>query len=163
LFFYVLIGVDPSPRRLPPFAALALLLIVMPFHAFFSIAIMSSSTPLGGDFFSRLDRPYQTDLLADQDLGGSLSWALGELPILLVLLAVFVQWLRSDAREARRIDRREDRKAAGESDLDAYNRYLARLHAADERAAASREDRSGGAKSGSAAPSTNSEGLGNSD
>jgi cytochrome c oxidase assembly factor CtaG/putative copper export protein len=134
LFFYVLVGVDPSPRRLPPFARLALLLIVMPFHAFFSIAVMSSSTPFGEDFFSRLNRPYQQDLLADQNLGGSLSWALGELPIIAVVAAIFIQWLRSDAREAKRLDRRADQQAPGDSDLDAYNRYLSELHAADERA-----------------------------
>ena len=132
LFFYVLIGVDPSPRKLPPFAALALLLIVMPFHAFFSIAIMSSSTVLGEDFFTRLDRPYSTDLLADQNLGGSISWALGELPIIAVVAAIFIQWWRSDYREARRHDRAEDRKAAaGDSDLERYNAYLAQLHARD--------------------------------
>jgi cytochrome c oxidase assembly factor CtaG len=134
LFFYVLVGVDPGPRRLPPLARVGLLLVVMPFHAFFSIAIMSSSAVIGGDFFRRLDRPYRTDLLADQDLGGSLSWALGELPMVIVLIAVFVQWLRSDTREARRLDRHEDRQAPGDSALDAYNRYLRGLHAADERA-----------------------------
>ena len=59
LFFYVLIGVDPSPRKLPPFAALALLLIVMPFHAFFSIAIMSSSTVLGAGLLHSAQPPVQ--------------------------------------------------------------------------------------------------------
>jgi putative copper resistance protein D len=134
LFFYVLVGVDPSPRRIPPFAALALLLVVMPFHAFFSIAVMSSSTVIGGDFFSRLDRPYQTDLLADQNLGGSISWALGELPIIAVVAAIFVQWWRSDSREARRADRKADRSAGtGDSELEQYNAYLKRLHAHDTR------------------------------
>lgn len=132
LFFYTLIGIDPSPRRIPPFAALALLLIVMPFHAFFSIAVMSSSTVIGGDFFSRLDRPYQTDLLADQNLGGSISWALGELPIIVVVAAIFIQWWRSDTREARRQDRQADRTTGtGDSDLERYNAYLKRLHAHD--------------------------------
>ena len=131
LFFYVLIGVDPSPRKLPPFAALALLLIVMPFHAFFSIAIMSTTTVLGEDFFTRLNRPYSTDLLADQNLGGSVSWALGELPIIIVVLAILVQWWRSDTREARRHDRQESRRADGDSDLERYNAYLAELNAHD--------------------------------
>ena len=130
LFFYVLVGIDPGPRRLPPFARLALLLVVMPFHAFFSIALMSSSKVLGADFFTRLDRPYRTDLLADQDLGGSLSWALGELPIIAVVAAIFIQWLRSDRRDAERLDRAEDRRAAGDTDLDRYNARLAQLNAA---------------------------------
>lgn len=146
LFFYVLIGVDPSPRKLPPFAALALLLVVMPFHAFFSIAIMSSSTVLGEDFFDRLDRPYATDLLADQNLGGSVSWALGELPIIIVVLAILVQWWRSDTREARRHDRQEARRGAGDSELERYNAYLRELHAHDTKVDTSDDTESGEAR-----------------
>jgi cytochrome c oxidase assembly factor CtaG len=133
LFFYVLVGVDPSPQRLHPFARIGLLLVVMPVHAFFSVAIMSSDSVLGQEFFTRLNRPYQTDLLHDQYLGASLSWSLGELPVIAVVAAIFVQWLRSDTRDARRADRREAMKAPGESELDEYNRYLAQLHAADKR------------------------------
>jgi putative copper resistance protein D len=135
LFFYVLVGVDPSPRRIPAMARLFLLLVVIPFHAFFSIAIMSGDSVLGGSYWQRLHRPYQQSLLDDQYLGGSLSWALGEIPMIVVIAAIFVQWLRSDTREARRLERREALQAEGETDLDAYNRYLSRLHEADRRRA----------------------------
>jgi putative copper resistance protein D len=131
LFFYVLVGVDPSPRRLPPMARLFLLLVVIPLHAFFSIAIMSDDSVLGESYWTQLHRPYQQNLLDDQHLAGSVSWALGEIPMLVVIAAIFVQWLRSDTREAERYDRREARRSAGDTELDAYNRYLARLHEAD--------------------------------
>ncbi|MFJ3901641.1 cytochrome c oxidase assembly protein [Streptomyces sp. NPDC090025] len=49
---------------------------------------------------------------------------------LLIILAV--QWVRSDAREARRVDRRIDRGDANDP-LAAYNAYLAALHARDRR------------------------------
>jgi putative copper resistance protein D len=133
LFFYVLVGVDPSPRRLPAMARLFLLLVVIPLHAFFSIAIMSDDSVLGGSYWSQLHRPYQQSLLDDQHLAGSVSWALGEVPMLVVIAAIFVQWLRSDTREARRHERREALRSEGDTELDTYNRYLARLHEADQR------------------------------
>jgi putative copper resistance protein D len=123
LFFWVLVGIDPGPRRLPPIARIALLFAAMPFHAFFSIAVMSGTVLLAPDYYRRLHRPYWTDLLADQHLGGGIGWAMGELPILLVLGAVFVQWARSDAREASRFDRTND------DELDRYNTRLAQLEA----------------------------------
>jgi putative copper resistance protein D len=132
LFFYVLVGVDPAPRRLPPIARLFLLLVVIPLHAFFSIAIMSDDSVLGESYWAQLHRPYQQNLLDDQHLAGSISWALGEIPMLLVIAAVFVQWLRSDTREAQRHERREALRSAGGSELDEYNRYLARLNDADK-------------------------------
>jgi cytochrome c oxidase assembly factor CtaG/putative copper export protein len=136
LFFYVLVGVDPSPRRLPPVARLFLLLVVIPLHAFFSIAIMSDDSVLGESYWAQLHRPYQQSLLDDQHLGGSLSWALGEIPMIVVIAAIFVQWLRSDTREARRHERSEALHTAGDTELDSYNRYLARLHEEDRRRAA---------------------------
>jgi putative copper resistance protein D len=139
LFFWVLVGVDPTPRRIPGIARIGLLFAAMPFHAFFSIALMSSSTVLAHDYYVRLHRPYWTALLDDQHLGGGIGWAMGELPILLVLAAVFVQWSRSDAREAARYDRAADRadRAAGvatdgdpaEDELARYNARLAALAA----------------------------------
>ena len=43
----------------------------------------------------------------------------------MVLAAIFVQWYRTDEREAKRADRRADRD--GDAELAAYNDYLARL------------------------------------
>jgi putative copper resistance protein D len=143
LFFYVLVGVDPGPRVVAPLWRFGLLLIVMPFHAFFSVALMSTNTVLGEAYWRSLERPYRTDLLADQSLGGSLSWALGEAPIIIVMVAVFVQWVRGDSREATRTDRSSDRvnAAGGDDDLERYNAYLAQLTAASD-AAPSRGTRS---------------------
>jgi cytochrome c oxidase assembly factor CtaG/putative copper export protein len=128
LFFWVLVGIDPSPRVLHPLARVGLLLVVMPFHAFFAIALMNTQDVLAPAYYGTLDRPYATDLLADQHYGGALSWALGEVPIVLVVAAIFVQWFRSDRRESRRSDRQHDRQvASGTDELSSYNAFLARL------------------------------------
>jgi putative copper resistance protein D len=131
LFFYVLIGVDPRPRPIHPLLAVGLLLVATALHAFFSLALMSTRDVLAGSYFASLHRPYAQDLLADQHLGGGLSWGLGELPIVLVLGVVLVRWVRADDREARRHDRAADRAAetGAVDDLAAYNAYLASLKA----------------------------------
>ena len=130
LFFQVLIGIDPLPRKVPHIAKIIVIFAAMSIHAFFSISVMSATTLLDNGYFELLQRPWATDLLADQKLGGAIGWAMGEVPILLALLATFLQWLKADKNEAARIDRAADRAAAmGEDDdLARYNRYLAQLN-----------------------------------
>jgi len=125
LYYYVIIGVDPSPRTLPPVVRFAILMFTIPFHAFFSVALMSARTVIAEPYWLIIDRPYLRDLLADQYLGGSISWAMGEVPLVLVFGALFVQWIKSDVREARRRDRAADRD--GDAELEAYNARLREL------------------------------------
>jgi putative copper resistance protein D len=135
LFFQILIGIDPMPQKVPHLVKIIIIFAAMSIHAFFSISIMSASTLIDGGYFAQLERPWATDLLADQKLGGSIGWAMGEIPILLALLATFIQWSRADKKEANRIDRASDRAAAmGEDDeLAQYNRYLSELNKKDLR------------------------------
>jgi cytochrome c oxidase assembly factor CtaG/putative copper export protein len=133
LFFQVLIGIDPMPRKVPHIVKVIIIFAAMSIHAFFSISVMSASTLLDNGYFALLERPWATDLLADQKLGGAIGWAMGEIPILLALIATFIQWTRQDKKEAARIDRAADRAAAmGEKDdLALYNQYLAQLNRRD--------------------------------
>jgi len=133
LFFQVLIGVDPMPRKVLHIVKVIIIFAAMSIHAFFSISVMSASTLLDNGYFALLERPWATDLLADQRSGGAIGWAMGEIPILLALLATFIQWTRQDKKEAARIDRAADRAAAmGEKDdLALYNHYLAELNRRD--------------------------------
>jgi putative copper resistance protein D len=118
LFFWAVIGVDPSPRPLPHVARLALLLASMPFHAFFGVAVFGAGTVIGQRFYGDLALPWVPDLLADQSLGGGIAWAAGELPLLVVVIALLVQWSRSDRDGARSVHDGED---------DAYRTMLADL------------------------------------
>jgi cytochrome c oxidase assembly factor CtaG/putative copper export protein len=137
LFFHVIIGIDPNPKRPPFLVRIVTLLAAMSIHAFFSVALMSSSTLIDSGYFGSLQVPWVGDLLADQNKGGAIGWAMGEIPILIALIATFIMWTRDDAREARRIDRSAERMAAmGQPDeLAQYNTYLQEL--------ADRERRSG--------------------
>jgi putative copper resistance protein D len=125
LFYWPVIGVDPSPRRLPHLARLGMVFASVPFHAFFGVILMSMQTVIGEPFYRGLGLPWVTDLLADQRLAGGLAWSTGEVPLLVVLVALVIQWARTDEREAQRADRRAD--ADGDADLAAYNRMLREL------------------------------------
>ena len=129
LFFYVVVGIDPNPRKIPHLVRMVILLAAMSIHAFFSVALMSSTTLIDQGYFASLKTPWLLDLLADQNKGGAIGWAMGEIPILLALVATFIQWMRDDSREANRIDKNTARMAAmGQPDeLAQYNQYLSEL------------------------------------
>ena len=129
LFFNVIIGVDPNPRKYPHIVRIVILFAAMSLHAFFSVALMSESTLIDGGYYGSLQTSWLPDLMADQRAGGTVGWAMGEIPILIALVATFILWMRDDKRETDRIDRNEARLAAmGEPDeLAEYNAYLNRL------------------------------------
>jgi len=131
LFYWVVIGVDPTPRPIPPIAKLAVVFASLPLHAFFGVVLMGTKAVLAGDFYKSLQLPWHTDLLADQRLGGGIAWSAGEVPLVLVLIALFVQWRRSDQRTAVRLDRAADRD--DDADLAAYNNMLAKLAKLEDR------------------------------
>jgi len=121
LFFHVIVGVDPNPRRVHHLVRVVILLGAISIHAFFSIALQSATTLIDGGFYQSLERPWATDLLADQKAGAAIGWAMGEIPIVIALIATFIQWMRVDAREAKRADKNSER------DLAEYNDYLRKL------------------------------------
>ncbi|MGW4755957.1 cytochrome c oxidase assembly protein [Streptomyces chartreusis] len=132
LFFWVIIGVDPGPRRPPFLGRLFALILTMPFHSWFSISLMSSTALIGEGWWSLLERPWVEDPMADQYDAGAIAWATGDIPVLITTIILAIQWVRSDQREARRVDRQIDRGDDNDP-LAAYNAYLAGLHARDRR------------------------------
>ncbi|MGW6449835.1 cytochrome c oxidase assembly protein [Lentzea sp. NPDC055074] len=125
VFFWLVIGVDRASRPLPHLARLGLLFSVMPFHAFFGVILMNEQTVIAEYFYRTLGLTWMPDLLADQRLGGGIAWATGEIPMLVVVLALLRQWAVADRREAVRFDRATD---SGHDDrLAAYNAMLVEL------------------------------------
>ncbi|KRC61479.1 copper transporter [Agromyces sp. Root81] len=123
LFVQSLIGIDPVPYRLPYPFRLLLLLGTMAFHAFFGLAIMSSTGLLLADWYGAMG--WGADALIDQQLGGGIAWSIGEIPTVALAITVAVQWARSDEKESKRRDRHADR--TGDAELDAYNAQLAAI------------------------------------
>lgn len=128
MFFSLVVGVDKLPVELPHIGKLGYVIAAMPFHAFFGIVLMMTSTPVGLNFYRTLDLPW-LDIPAEQYFAGGIAWAGGELPLLGVVIVLGIQWARQDKRDAQRFDRHED---AGLSDeFSAYNDMLRRLAVKD--------------------------------
>ena len=125
LFVWVLVGIDPGPKRWPPSLRLIILFVTISFHAFFGVALTTGTTLLAPTFYTNLHLPWAVDLLADQRNGGAVAWGVGELPTLILALLVTLAWVRSDAVETRRLDRQADRD--DDTDLKAYNAHLAAI------------------------------------
>lgn len=125
LFANALVGVDPGPRRPGYPQRLLLLFATMAFHAFFGVALISGNELLVADWFGLMGRPWGASALADQRVGGSIAWGIGELPTLALAIGVAAAWARDDERTARRRDRRVARE--GDVEMDEYNEMLARL------------------------------------
>lgn len=131
LFAQALIGIDPGPVRLPFAVRLLLLIATMAFHAFFGLSLMSANGLLLADWYGAMGRTWGQSPLDDQQTGGAIAWGIGEMPTALLTIMVSVQWARSDAKDAKRLDRASDR--TGGADIDAYNDMLAKLAARDKR------------------------------
>jgi cytochrome c oxidase assembly factor CtaG/putative copper export protein len=131
LFYWVVIGIDPTPRQIPQLAKVAMVFASLPLHAFFGVVLMGMQTVLGETFYRSLQLSWHNDLLGDQRLGGGIAWAAGEVPLVVVMIALLIQWRRSDQRTAKRLDRAADRD--DDADLAAYNAMLAELARRDNR------------------------------
>lgn len=123
LYYSLIIGVDRPPRPLPHIAKLGLAMVAMPFHAFFGVILMRGQT-IAQNYYEYLDMPW-ADLPAAQEMGGGVAWVGGEIPALIVVIALGAQWARQDHREAARTDRHFD--SGLDLEYEEYNKMLQRL------------------------------------
>jgi putative membrane protein len=101
LFYWPVIALDPLPHRLGHGVRIAYLMLALPFHTILGMALESQTTPIAPGIS-----------LSDLHTGGALMWIAGEAFGLLGTIAVFIQWLRADEREAKRYDRVNEQVAA---------------------------------------------------
>lgn len=132
IFYWVVIGVDAAPKHTSPWIRFATVTGALPFHAFFGIALMQSNNILGREWYETLNLPWVTNLLTDQNSGGGVAWGAGEIPFLLVFLALATQWLKEDRKEAARADRQAERD--DDAELKAYNAMLQQMSTGEQMA-----------------------------
>jgi len=136
IYFWAVLGIDPSPRTFrrgkrmvsDPVMAVLELAATAPFHAFFGVVLMMSTTMLVR-FYSMPMYSWQASPLTDQVTGGAIAWTFMELPTLLVLMALVRRWQKSDERRTRAAERQMG--GAADADLVAYNSYLRTLNRTD--------------------------------
>ncbi len=62
LFYWVVIGIDPTPRQIPQLGKVAMVFASLPLHAFFGVVLMGMETVLGESFYRSLQLSWHTDL-----------------------------------------------------------------------------------------------------
>ena len=116
LFFWPIIGVDPIPGRVSHPFRILMLFATMPFHAFLGIAIMTVDDDGKGLLAPEHYRAAVglSRAVFQQQVGGGLIWASGDVVGLLFIGVAAAQWMQASDREAAREDRRLDRLEAAQ-------------------------------------------------
>jgi putative membrane protein len=111
LFWWPVVGADPSPWRMSHPIRIGYLLVGMPQSSFLGLAILSAPQVLY-PHYATLARDWGPPPLLDQQLAGGIMWVGGDMVFLIgLILAVWV-WLRAEEAEGRRVDARLDRERA---------------------------------------------------
>jgi putative copper resistance protein D len=111
LFWWPVVGADPSPWRLPHPARVAYLFLGMPQSSFLGLAIFSAPEPLYAHY-ATLARTWGPTPLADQQLAGGIMWAGGDAAFLIAMVVALWVWLRAEERAGKLADEKLDREAA---------------------------------------------------
>lgn len=113
--FWCILGYGPGRRALPPIGQIVTIFAVMALHAGFAAWLLGRSVPVAAVFYGSLRLPFVPDPLADQRLGAVLAWALGELPVIIAVVALVLRWSRDDraSRDVNAVTASADRELAG--------------------------------------------------
>lgn len=118
LFWWPVIGADPSPWRMPYPAKLFYLFLALPQSSFLGIAIMEAPLVLYPHYVTNI-RDWGLTPLEDQQLGGIIMWTVGDVAFLVGMGIVVWLWVRHEDRRTASLDRRlaaerAERAARGE-------------------------------------------------
>jgi putative copper resistance protein D len=109
LFLAHVVGVDPIPGALRYGARLLYVVVLLPFHTFIGIALLTTNTVIAAGWYAHVERTWGASPLSDQRTGAGLLWISGELFGVLAIGLVVRQWMVAEERVAARHDRRLDR------------------------------------------------------
>jgi putative copper resistance protein D len=105
LFWWPVIGADPSPHRMTFPARILYLALGMPLSSLLGLVIFSARTVLY-PHYEDLIRDWGPTPLEDQALAGGIMWVGGDAAFVLALVLTVAAWLRHEERENVRTDAR---------------------------------------------------------
>ena len=111
LFWWPAVALDPAPWRMSHPARIGYLFTQMTQNTFLAVVILNATEPLYPHYAS-LVRPWGMTALEDQRLAAGIMWIAGDAIFLTAILAVMVGWMRAEARNEAREDRRADAEMA---------------------------------------------------
>ncbi len=107
LFWWPVISPDPMPWRMPHPVRILYLFLALPQMSFLGLALLSADSVLYGHYLTNV-RDWGPTPLADQQLGGTLMWVMGDMVFLVALLGVVWAWMRFEDVRTARMDARLD-------------------------------------------------------
>ena len=107
LFWWPVVGPDPSPWRMKSAAKVLYVGLQMPQNTFLALAIYMSGVPLYQHYVTTV-RTWGPTPLEDQQIAGGIMWLGGDLVFLTMVILLVVAWMRDDERrtvgEERRLE-----------------------------------------------------------
>ncbi len=112
LFWWPVVGPDPSPWRMTPSVRVLYVGLQMPQNTFLALAIYMASAPLYAHYVTNI-RPWGPSPLEDQQLAGGIMWIGGDFAFLTAVILLVLAWMRDEDRRTVGEDRRlEGERAA---------------------------------------------------
>jgi cytochrome c oxidase assembly factor CtaG len=111
LFWWPVIGADPSPHRMTHPGRILYLALGMPLSSLLGLVIFSARQPLY-PHYEDLVRDWGPTVLEDQALAGGIMWVGGDAAFVLALVLAVAAWLRYEERASEREDARLARRRA---------------------------------------------------
>ncbi len=111
LFWWPVVGPDPSPWRLQPSVRVLYAGMQMPQNTFLALAIYAASAPLYAHYVTTV-RSWGPTPLEDQQLAGGIMWLGGDLLFLAAIIGLVYAWIQDDERRTQTEDRRFDAERA---------------------------------------------------
>ncbi len=111
LFWWPVIGPDPSPWRMTPAVKILYVGLQMPQNTFLGLAIYMATVPLYSHYVTT-PRAWGPTPLEDQQIAGGIMWLGGDAAFLTVLILLVVAWMRYEDRRTAGEDRRLEAERA---------------------------------------------------
>jgi putative membrane protein len=107
LFWWPAVALDPAPFRMSHPARIGYLFTQMTQNTFLAVVILNATDVLYPHYLT-LVRPWGMSPLEDQRLAAGIMWIAGDAVFITAILAVVVGWMRAEALNEARADRRAD-------------------------------------------------------
>jgi putative copper resistance protein D len=144
LFWWPVVGPDPSPWRMRPAAKVIYVGLQMPQNTFLALAIYMATVPLYQHYVTT-GRTWPPTPLEDQQIAGGIMWLGGDLVFLVAVILLVLAWMRDDERRSVGEDRRLEGERAAIREREVK---LAARRAAEKAASDAAHGTGGGAAGG---------------
>jgi putative copper resistance protein D len=111
LFWWPVVGPDPSPWRMTPAMKVVYVGLQMPQNTFLAVAITMAASPLYNHYVTTI-RSWGPTPLEDQQMAGGIMWLGGDFAFLAVVILLVLQWMRVEDRRTAGEDRRLEAERA---------------------------------------------------